>query len=125
MPGPIAELGDVYWVYRDVTDKPWAFGEKLSRPCGCVAARPADPTTWTALPRLSSGISSKDLPSPAMPEINIDRDGAWSLRWIHQVHKDKTGGRACEFLGPLPDEERKRLIAYYRSRHTSSTGRGR
>ena len=125
MPGPDAALGDVYWVYRNVTEKPWTFGEKTSRPCGCVAARRFDLTTWTALPRLSSGTTADDLPSPAMPQIRLDKAGAWSLRWIHQVRKDKTGGEACEFLGALPDDERERLVDFYRNRYNDPRGRVR
>lgn len=117
MPGNVAEIGDVYWVYRNVTENPAAFGSKKSRPCGCVAPRPVDPTTWTALPRLTSGIEPQDLQSPALPEIGLDREGAWSLRWIHQVHKHKTGGSACRFLGALPEAERSRLAEFYRNRY--------
>jgi hypothetical protein len=120
MPGAIAQLGDVYWVYRNVTENPGAFGEKKSRPCGCVASRPSDPTTWTALPRLTSGIRPEDLPSPALPDIGLDQAGAWSLRWIHQVLKSKTGGAACQFLGALPGSERVRLADFYRSRHSQT-----
>lgn len=125
MPGPDAALGDVCWVYRNITDKPWTFGEKTSRPCGCVAPRPFDATTWTAPPRLSSGIEAGDLPGREMPEIRLDKPGAWSLRWVHQVHKDKTGGDACEFLGALPDDERERLVTFHRNRHNGSQGLGR
>jgi hypothetical protein len=116
VPGSSAELGDVYWVYRNVTDNPGAFGYKKSRPCGCVAPRPSDSTVWTALPRLTSDIGSGDLRSPAMPEIELE-EGAWSLRWIHQVHKSKTGGPACRFMGALPDAERTRLVDFYRNRY--------
>lgn len=117
MPNNVPQLGDVYWVYRSVTNEPAAFGEKKARPCGCVAPRPFDPTVWTALPRLTTGISSRDLPSPALPQIGLDRAGAWSLRWVHEVHKNKTGGEACRFLGALPEGERTRLATYYRNRH--------
>lgn len=117
MPGPLAALGDVYEVYRNVTRNPGAFGEKRKRPCGCVAPRAFDPTTWTALPRLSTDIQPEDLPSPAMPAIGLAKQGAWSLRWIHQVQKDRTGSDACAFLGPLPGEERDRLVTFYRNRH--------
>jgi hypothetical protein len=117
MPDNVAELGDVYRVYRNVTVNPSAFGHKRSRPCGCVAKRPFDLTTWTALPRLTTGIEPEDLPSPAAPEIGLEKEGAWSLRWIHQVHKNKTGGTACEFLGALSESERTRLADFYRGRH--------
>jgi hypothetical protein len=120
MPDNVAELGDVYRVYRNVTENPSAFGDKRSRPCGCVAPRPSDPTTWTALPRLTSDIHQEDLPSPASPDIGLEKEGAWSLRWIHQVHKIKTGGTACQFLGALPESERTRLAEFYRNRHRSS-----
>jgi hypothetical protein len=122
MPGTIAALGDVYWVYRTVTENPTAFGAKKSRPCGCVAPRPYDPTTWTALPRLTHDIRPNDLTSPAMPEIELKEVGAWSLRWVHQVHKSKTGGDACKFLGALPQTERDRLVGFYRSRHSDARG---
>lgn len=125
MPGTQAALGDVYEVYRNVTAKPWTFGEKKKRPCGCVTPGPSDSTTWTALPRLSTDIQPDDLPSPAMPEIGLDKEGAWSLRWIHQVHKSKTGGDACAFLGSLPKSERDRVLAFYRNRHSDPHGRGR
>lgn len=123
MLGPVAEQGDVYWVYRNVTDNPAAFGAKKSRPCGCVAPRPYDQTSWTALPRLTTDIKvDMDLASPALPDIGLDKKGAWSLRWVHQVHKNKTGGDACRFLGALPDTERERLVAYYRNRHDHTRG---
>jgi hypothetical protein len=119
MPDNVAELGDVYWVFRNVTNNPSDFGSKKSRPCGCVAPRPFDPTTWTALPRLTSGIRPEDLTSPAHPAIELDEIGAWSLRWIHQVHKSKTGGEACRFMGALPEAERTRLADFYRNRYRS------
>lgn len=125
MPGSQATLGDVYAVYRDVTEDPSAFGEKRHRPCGCVSPRPYDPATWTAVPRLSTGIHEGDLTSPAMPDIGLEKEGAWSLRWVHQVLKSKTGGTACAFLGQLPDGERNRLVAFYRNRHNDSQVRGR
>ena len=116
MPDSQAALGDVYEVYRSVVVKREAFGHKKKRPCGCVAPQPFDPTTWTALPRLSTDIRREDLSSPAMLEVGLDKEGAWSLRWIHQVHKSKTGGAACSFLGALPDQERERLVTFYRNR---------
>lgn len=123
MPDQEPALGDVYWVYRNVTKNPSAFGAKKSRPCGCVATRPQDPTAWAALPRLTTDIKSADLSSRAMPEIGLNEKGAWSLRWVHEVFKEKTGGDACRFLGPLPDDEREALVAFYRNRHTSQVGR--
>lgn len=123
MPCTIAALGDVFWVYRNVTETPAAFGEKKSRPCGCVASRPHDPTTWTALPRLTSDIQPGDLSSSPLPDIELDQAGAWSLRWVHQVLKNRTGSEACRFLGPLPDEERDRLVNFYRNRHADSAVR--
>jgi hypothetical protein len=117
MPGNVADLGDVYWVFRNVTMNPDAFGDKKSRPCGCVASRPSDATTWTALPRLTTGIRANDLVSPAAPAIGLNEHGAWSLRWIHQVLKSKTGGLACEFLGALSEAERANVLDFYRNRH--------
>ncbi len=117
----IRDLGfafDAEVTERHATLAPDAFGSKRSRPCGCVAIRPQDDTCWTALPRTTSDAQPGDLPSPAMPGIGLDRDGAWTLRWVHQVRKDKTGEAACEFLGALPDEERDRLLAFYRNRHS-------
>lgn len=119
MPGDQAALGDVYEVYRNVTENPAAFGEKRKRPCGCVASRPFDSTIWTAVPRLSTDIRPEDLASSPMPEIGLEKQGAWSLRWIHQVHKVKTGGDACAFLGPLPEGERERLVTFYRNRYSA------
>ncbi|WP_143813898.1 hypothetical protein [Luteococcus japonicus] len=118
MPGTDAKLGDVYQVYRNVTLRPAAFGEKLTRPCACVAERPLD-TVWSALPRLSSDIQATDLQSPASTGIGLERDGAWSLRWIHEVRREKTGGPACAFLGALADAERRELLVYYRNRHAA------
>jgi len=116
VPGPHAELGDVYWVYRRATVNEDAFGDKRSRPCGCVAPRPDDSSTWTALPRVTTDIKPKDLRSPAVAGIGLDKDGAWSLRWIHQVYKSKTGSSACAFMGVLPDDQRSALLTFYRAR---------
>lgn len=87
---------------------------------GCVAEQPRDPVVWTGLPRLSSGIDPGDAPSRAMPEISatrLEREGAWSVRWLHSVRKrdtDKEG--LCEFLGALPDDEEKTMMDLYRNR---------
>ena len=87
---------------------------------GCVAEQPRDPTAWTAVPRLSSGISCDDVPSRAMPEISSDRlerEGAWSVRWIHSVYKSDTGKRGlCEYLGALPADEKQKMMDLYRNR---------
>jgi hypothetical protein len=61
-------------------------------------------TTWTALPRLTNGIwKDKDLHSDPLPELGLNKPGAWSARFIHQVFKTKTGGQACEYRGSLPE----------------------
>lgn len=87
---------------------------------GCVAEQPRDPMAWTGLPRLSSGISPSDARSRAMPEISLtrlEREGAWSVRWIHSVRKRDTGQKGlCEFLGALPDDEKKTMMDLYRNR---------
>lgn len=87
---------------------------------GCVAEQRRDPVAWTGLPRLSSGIGPGDAPSRAMPEISatrLEREGAWSVRWIHSVWKRDTGKEGlCEFLGALPDDEKKTMMDLYRNR---------
>ena len=120
MPGNDARIGDAYWVYPDATEQPVRTGNKV-RPMACVAERPIDPTVWTALPRLSSGIGKDDIPSRAMPEVHAERlgrEGAWSLRWIHSVLKSVTGvAQSCEFIAALPDDEREAVMDFYRNRH--------
>jgi len=116
MPPPPAQCGDVFWVFRDVTRRPWTFGPKKSRPCCCVDADPPEEEVWTAIPRLTTGISKSDLRSAASPSIGLDRDGAWSLRFIHQVLKSKTGGDACRYLGTLDENERDCLVGLYEQR---------
>lgn len=88
---------------------------------GCVAERPRDPMVWTAVPRLSSDISLRtDVASRAMPEISptrLEREGAWSVRWIHSVYKSDTGKRGlCEYLGVLPADEKQKMMDLYRNR---------
>ena len=88
---------------------------------GCVAEQPRDPVVWTAVPRLSNGILPRaDVPSRAMPEISptrLEREGAWSVRWIHSVYKSDTGKRGlCEYLGVLPADEKQRMMDLYRNR---------
>lgn len=119
MPNNRAVIGDVYWVDARATEYPIRVG-KPARPMGCVAEQPRDPVAWTAIPRLSSGIMSTDVPSRAMPEISptrLEREGAWSVRWIHSVNKTDTGkmGR-CEYLGALPTDERQKMMDLYRNR---------
>lgn len=102
MPNNTAATGDVYQVYRNVTMAPYKLG-KLCRPCVCTDPGSQMSTTWTALPRLTSGIwKDKDLPSAPILTLGLDKPGAWSARFIHQVLKEKTGGKACEYKGPLP-----------------------
>lgn len=120
MPDGNAKIGDAYWVHGDATDAhPLRVG-KVARPMACVAERPADPTAWTALPRITSDIKPNDCASRAMPEVHptrLDRAGAWSLRWIHSVLKAKTGASDhCEFIAPLPDDERTAVMNHYRNR---------
>lgn len=119
MPGNEARIGDAYWVHADATEHPIRVG-KEARPMACVAERRADPTVWTALPRLSSGIGKDDLRSPAMPEVDAERlgrEGAWSLRWIHSVLKCETGTpQRCEFIAVLPGDEQRRVMDFYRNR---------
>ena len=123
VPGSRASIGDVYWVNARATLRPVSVG-KLSRPMGCVAEQPRDPAVWTAIPRLSSGIADVDAPSRAMPEISptrLEREGAWSVRWIHSVKKQDTGKKGlCDYLGGLPDDERKTMMSLYRGRDRGS-----
>ena len=113
VPGSRASIGDVYWVNARATLRPVSVG-KLSRPMGCVAEQPRDPAVWTAIPRLSSGIADVDAPSRAMPEISptrLEREGAWSV----------TGKKGlCDYLGALPDDERKTMMSLYRGRDRGS-----
>lgn len=119
MPDKCAKIGDAYWVHADATTDALNVG-KQARPMACVAERPADPTAWTALPRVSSGIKKSDLASRAMPEVHaerLDREGAWSLRWMHAVLKSATGvERQCEFIAALPEDEHKAVMTFYRNR---------
>lgn len=112
MPDDNAATGDVYQVYRNVTTAPRTFGEKRKRPCVC-ADPGAQETTWTGVSRLTNGIHSSDLPSKAITAIGLDKDGAWSTRFIHSVYKTKTGGPACEFMGELPPEVLDKLVEKY------------
>ena len=122
MPDNRAVIGDVYWVDAQATPHPPRVG-KPARPMGCVAERPRDPMVWTAVPRLSSDISPRaDVASRAMPEISptrLEREGAWSVRWIHSVYKSDTGKRGlCEYLGALPADEKQKMMDLYRNRPT-------
>ena len=116
MPARSAELGDVFWVYRNVTRSPSAFGDKRSRPCCCVDPEGLDPDVWTAVPRLTTGIWKSDLRSPPSPSIGLEREGAWSVRFIHQVLKAKTGQDACRYLGALSQTERDCVVSHYERR---------
>lgn len=116
MPNGEAKPGDVYQVFRAVTTNQGAFGFKRHRPCGCVDERPKD-TTWTALPRTSTDFKTDDLPSPAMNHPELDKEGVWTYRWVHQVLKEKTGGPACKYLLMLPTDARAALLTFYRDRH--------
>ncbi len=86
----------------------------------CVAEKPAE-TTWVGLPRVTSDIKPADVPSRAMPEVHatrLNKEGAWSLRYLHSVHKRHTGTKGmCEYLGVLPDDESKSVMTLYRNRH--------
>ena len=119
MPDNRAIIGDVYWVDARATPHPPRVG-KPARPMGCVAEQPHDPVVWTAVPRLSSDISRTDVPSRAMPEISpprLEREGAWSVRWIHSVYKADTGKLGlCEYLGVLPADEKQKMMDLYRNR---------
>lgn len=118
VPGRDAKIGDAYWVNREATEHPPRVGRRV-RPMACVAERRAE-TTWLGLPRLTSDIKPGDVPSRAMPEIHatrLDRAGAWSLRYIHPVHKQHTGTKGmCEFLGALPEDECAVVMTLYRNR---------
>ena len=86
-----------------------------------MAKPPADPEIWKALPRITTDIQPEDLPSAPIEGVeDLDKTGAWSLRWLHEVRMDKTGGDACRFLGALPTAERKRVMAFYRGRYDTN-----
>jgi hypothetical protein len=118
VPGKTAKIGDAYRVHRDAAEHPARVG-RPARPMACVAERPTD-TTWLGLPRVTSDIKPGDVPSRAMPEVDpthLGKAGAWSLRYIHPVHKQHTGTTGkCEFLGVLPEDERNIVMTLYRNR---------
>ena len=79
-----------------------------------------DHVVCTAVLRGASGVSCKEVLSHAMPEIlsdRLEREGAWSVRWIHSVYKSDTGKRGlCEYLGALPADEKQKMMDLYRNR---------
>ncbi|PRZ34785.1 hypothetical protein CLV47_12317 [Antricoccus suffuscus] len=107
----------MYKVYRKSTSEPARVGNVV-RPMGCVASRPSDPTVWTAIARSSTDgrPHQGDLFSALQPEIGLNKEGYWSLRWIHSVYKAKTGGKACAYLGTLTESEKSQLLMLYRDR---------
>lgn len=118
MPESAPENGDVYKVYRKTTAAPLAVG-KLVRPMVCVAKRPPESETWKAMARSTTdGRPHKgDVSSPAQLDLELDQEGHWSLRWLHDVLREKTGTPACEFKGELVDPEKNNVIELYRNRH--------
>lgn len=122
MPDETAKIGDAYWVYASATRAPQLVG-KVARPMACVAERPFD-IAWSGLPRISSGIRPADEPSDPMPEISpgrLERSGAWTLRFQHSVKKSATGKQGlCEYLGPLPAPEKKKVMEMYRGRNAKN-----
>lgn len=119
MPGNRPENGDVYSVYRNVTTNPITVGNTV-RPMACVASRKFDTITWTAIARSSTDgrPNEGDVYSPAQPTIGLDKEGHWSLRWLHSVLKDKTGTDACAFRGHLPSAERDQVLRMFRGRQS-------
>jgi len=119
MPGSQPENSDVYSVYRNVTTNPTTVGNRV-RPMACVASRKFDPAVWTAIARSSTDGRPKegDVHSPAQAAIGLDKEGYWSLRWLHSVLKEKTGTGACAFRGRLTGTERDEVLGLYRGRQT-------
>lgn len=110
MPDSTAKVGDVYDVYRNTSLEPWKFGEKKHRPCVCADEGVAE-STWTAVSRLTHGIHANvDLRSPRIPAIGLGEDGAWTVRFVHQIRKEYTGKDACAFKGALPPEVLDQLV---------------
>lgn len=118
MPENTPDNGDLYQVYRNTTKVPVAVG-KLKRPMVCVAKRPPESKTWKAMARSSSDGRplEGDIPSPVQLDLGLDLEGHWSLRWLHDVLREKTGTPACEFKGQLVDPEKGNVIELYRNRH--------
>ncbi len=118
MPDSTPENGDVYYVYRRTTTAPWTLS-KPSRPMACVAKRPPESDTWKAMARSSTDGRPEqgDIFSPVQPALGLDKAGHWSLRWLHDVLREKTGTQACEFRGELTDPEKSQVLALYRNRH--------
>lgn len=118
MPDSKPDNGDVYYVFRNTTTKPISVG-KRSRPMACVAKRKPDSETWKAMARSSTDGRPRDgdVSSPAQTALQLDKDGHWSLRWLHDVLREKTGTPACEFRGELNEPERSQLLELYRNRH--------
>lgn len=114
----VTDNGDVYKVYRNTTTKSAAVG-KLVRPMVCVAKRPPESETWKAMARSTTDgrPHEGDVDSSAQPDLGLDQDGHWSLRWLHDVLREKTGTPACEFKGKLMDPEKSSVLDLYRSRH--------
>jgi len=117
MPGNQPDVGDVYQVYRNATASPASVGN-LVRPMACVAARPSDPVAWGAIARSSTDgrPNDGDVASAVQPALGLEKEGHWSLRWLHSVLKEKTGTSACEYKGSLVDPERSAVINLYRNR---------
>lgn len=118
MPENMPQNGDVYYVYRATTLAPTTLG-KPSRPMACVAMRQPESETWKAMGRSSTDGSQLegDIFSPAQPSLKLDKDGHWSLRWLHDVLRDKTGTPACAFRGELIDPEKDQVLTLYRNRN--------
>lgn len=112
------ENGDVYQVYRNTTTNPAAVG-KRDRPMVCVAKRPPESVTWKAMGRSTTDgrPHEGDVASPAQLDLDLDKDGHWSLRWLHDVLREKTGTPGCEFKGKLVDPEKSSVLDLYRTRH--------
>ena len=84
----------------------------------CVAQSKFDPETWRAMARSSTDgrPHEGDVHSPIQEDIGLDREGHWSLRWLHDVLKTKTGTPACSCLGCLSEPERSQVLNLYRNR---------
>lgn len=119
MPDSTPENGDVYYVYRNTTTAPWTLS-KPSRPMACVAKRPPESETWKAIARSSTDgrPENGDIASLIQPDLGLDKAGYWSLRWLHDVLREKTGSPACEFRGELAEPEKGEVLNLYRNRHS-------
>lgn len=69
----------------------------------CCDTNPVE-TTWSALPRVTTDIQPDDYASPPIPGIGLDKQGAWTARYIHSVFKAKTGTAECPYMGAVPKE---------------------